>query len=161
MKLASHAMFTIEPYQQKDFPVLVSFVVSLQEHERQTVPALKPGAEIGAEYAASILKNVAENAGIILIARAAEQAVGFVSAWIDKDDDPLLQDNVRDHAYVSDIFVTTEWRAKGVGRALLDAIEMTMAAKGCRLIRVCAKATNQQALHFYQSYGFSSYEVIL
>jgi GNAT superfamily N-acetyltransferase len=43
-----------------------------------------------------------------------------------------LRDNARHHAYVSDIFVTDNWRRKGVARALLQAIENKMHERGCR-----------------------------
>jgi GNAT superfamily N-acetyltransferase len=154
------AMFKIEPYQPKDLPLVVSFVAAIQEHERTMVPELRSGEEIGKEYALSLLKSVAEKNGAIFMARSSDDIVGFVCSWVDQDEDPLLQDNMRNHAYVSDIFVTSEHRGKGVGRALLDAIEITMRDKGCQRIRVCAKASNREAVGFYDSNGYSRYEIV-
>jgi (aminoalkyl)phosphonate N-acetyltransferase len=151
---------TIIPYQTNDLVCLKRFVVAIQEHERVNVPELKTGKEIGASYADYLLKNIADNNGNILLAWHAGEPIGLICSWIDQDNDQLLQDGFRDHAYISDIYVTAEWRGKGVAQELIKFIEKRMYDKGCRRIRVCSKATNILAMSFYEAEGYRAYEVI-
>lgn len=154
-------MIRIERFDPADLPAVTEFVAAIQEHERAVAPDLKPGDEIGPGYAEMLLRAVADRNGLILLAREREGAVGFVCAWIDADDDPLLRDDARAHAYVSDLYVRDEWRRNGVGRMLLHAIEAAMRERGCRRIRICSKAGNLAALQCYAALGYEPYEVIL
>jgi ribosomal protein S18 acetylase RimI-like enzyme len=153
-------MIRIEAYQPSDFAALVAFVEAIQEHERELVPELKPGPEVGKRYAEMLTRVVAERDGCIIVARADAEAVGFACAWVDKDDDPLVRDNARIHAYVSDIFVDQNWRRQGMASLLMDEIEAKMRSRGCSRIRICSKAANQLAVACYTARGYQPYEII-
>ncbi|HEY9757320.1 MAG TPA: GNAT family N-acetyltransferase [Oculatellaceae cyanobacterium] len=157
----SKTQIVIDSFQPTDFEVIRGFVESLQEYERAQVPELKTGAEIGANYTKSLIEKIADRDGIILIAKIDSNAVGFVCAWIDEDDDPLLRDEARRHAYVSDIFVDDACRRRGVARLLLQSVETEMRQRGCERIRICTKATNLSAWKCYEANGYQPYEVIL
>jgi ribosomal protein S18 acetylase RimI-like enzyme len=146
-------------YQPDDFDAIARFVEAIQEHERQAVPELRPGPEIG-EYAQSLVDMVESRDGAIFLAKNDGDTVGFICAWIEEDDDQLLKDEFRRHAYISDMYVSRKWRRKGVARSLVSAIETIMRERGCRQIRVCAKATNSEAMTFYGSIGCRPYEVV-
>ena len=153
-------MITIDAYQPSDLAAVTRYVEAIQEHERADVPDLKPGSEIGADYARMLVRTAAEQNGRILMARAETGVVGFACAWVQDDDDPLLRDDARTHAYVSDIFVEESWRRRGVASRLLDALEVEMRSRGCRRIRVCSKAANHLALECYKKAGYQPYEII-
>lgn len=153
-------MFTIKPYHQSNFPLLAHFVSNLQDHERKREPDLRQGADIASDYARLLVERVAEDAGTIFFAWASEEALGFVCVWKDRDDDPLLQEMASSHAYISDLFVIEQWRGKGVAHALLVAAEEAMQTKGCVRVRVCAKASNSEAVRFYSDNGYSPYEIV-
>lgn len=159
----SDSRLVIAPFQQTDFEVIRGFVESIQEYERAKVQELKSGAEIGAEYTEKLVDAISDQhrQGIILIAKMDNNAIGFACAWIDEDDDQLLRDDARRHAYVSDVFVADAWRRKGVARLLLQAIETEMRQRGCERIRICTKASNLSALKCYEATGYRPYEVIL
>src|ERR1043166_441176 len=149
----------IAPYAPADLPLILGFVAAIQEHERALVPALRPGSEIAASYANMIVENAAEKDGIILLAKAAGEAVGFICAWVDSDDDPLVAEDARSHAYVSDIYVVPEWRRRGVARLMLEAVEARMRGRGCGRLRIAAKGGNAAALACYEAMGYRAYEV--
>ena len=77
----------IEPYRPQHFAAVVAFVAALQDYERADVPELKPGTEIGQSYTDLLMRTVAQRNGVMLMAMAAEQTVGFVCVWIDEEDD--------------------------------------------------------------------------
>jgi ribosomal protein S18 acetylase RimI-like enzyme len=153
-------MVRIDAFQPADFAAVVVFVEAIQEHERIHVPDLKSGTEIGMSYTNLLLRSVAERNGCMMIARGEGRAIGFVCAWVQEDDDPLVCDSARLHAYISDIFVDREWRRQGVASLLLDAVETAMRERGCSRIRVCSKAANQLAIACYETRGFRPYEIV-
>jgi ribosomal protein S18 acetylase RimI-like enzyme len=153
-------MFEIVRYSPSDHEDLIRFVEAIQEHERAAVPELKPGPEIGSLYARTLVRNVSNEDGCILMARARGQAIGFVCAWKEVDDDALLREEMRAHALISDIFVVEDWRQRGVAAGLLAAIEAAMLERGATQIRVCAKAANALATGCYNRAGYRPYEII-
>jgi len=153
-------MIRIEAFRPPDFGAVVAFVEAIQEHERKRVPELKPGPEIGKQYAEVLMRAVAERNGCMIMARADAGAVGFACGWIEQDDDPLIRDDTRIHAYVSDIFVDRGWRSQGIASLLMDELEAKMRSRGCSRIRVCAKAANQLAVACYTARGYRPYEIV-
>src|SRR5262249_30179117 len=91
---------------------------------------------------------------------AGGQNIGFVSAWKVMDNDALLREEMRAHAFISDIFVVEGWRGRGVAARLLAAIETAMLERGSTQIRVCAKAANRLAIDCYNRAGYRPYEII-
>ena len=154
-------MLRIEPYRPADLPLVAAFVAAIQEHERASVPGLKPGAEIAAAYTEMIERSIRDKTGVVLMARRGTETLGFAAAWIETDPDPCLEAAERRHAYVSDIYVVEAARRQRVGHRLLAALEAEMRGRGCRRIRICAKAANAGALACYEAAGYRPYEVIL
>lgn len=140
---------------------MIGFMDAIQEHERRMVPELKPGNEIGRFHTDRVLRKVALRHGVALMAKADGEAVGFASAWVDIDDDPLLKDEAQGQGYVSDIYVVPEWRRRGVARLLLGRLDEAMRERGCRRMAICSKAANFMAVQCYAAVGYRPYEVIL
>jgi ribosomal protein S18 acetylase RimI-like enzyme len=157
---APRAMFEIVRYEPADLADLIRFVEAIQEHERAGVPELRPGPEIGPPYAETLVHNVSNQNGCILMAKAGGRAIGFVCAWNEVDDDALLREDMRAHAFISDIFVIEGWRGRGVAAELLAAIEAAMLERGSTQIRVCSKAANSLAIGCYNRAGYRPYEII-
>src|SRR6266436_4185371 len=98
-------MIRIDAFQPSDFTAVVAFVEAIQEHERQQLLELKPGPEIGKQYAEMLMRAVAERNGCIIMARAEAGAVGFACAWTAGEEYPLFRDDERIPLYVPNIFV--------------------------------------------------------
>ena len=90
-----------------------------------------------------------------------KEPIGFACAWVDEDHDMLLDERFRRHARVSDVFVVAPWRRRGIGRLLLRAIEDDMRRRGCRQMRIMAKAGNLAAMKCYEAAGLRPYELTL
>jgi ribosomal protein S18 acetylase RimI-like enzyme len=160
MMAAPQAMFEIVRYRATDLEALIQFVEAIQEHERAAVPELKPGSEIGPLYAETLIRKVSNQDGCILMAKAGGRSIGFACTWKEVDDDALLREEMRAHAFISDIFVVEDWRRRGVAAGLLAAIEAAMLERGSTQIRVCAKAANSLAIDCYNRAGYQPYEII-
>jgi ribosomal protein S18 acetylase RimI-like enzyme len=153
-------MLTIDTFQLSELATLIAFVEAIQEHERTNVPDLKSGSEIGSDYAQLLIRTAAERNGCILMARTDTEIIGVGCALVEQDDDTLLRDDARTHAYISDIFVVDAWRRRGIAMRLLETLEVEMRSRGCHRIRICSKATNHFASECYKKAGYQPYEII-
>ncbi len=54
----------------------------------------------------------------------------------------------------SSIYLHHEWRARGLGRALMEALVPLCRAAGCRALIACITAENQASVAFHESLGF-------
>jgi ribosomal protein S18 acetylase RimI-like enzyme len=61
---------------------------------------------------------------------------------------------------VEDVVVAPEWRGKGIGCCLLEAIESWAHAKGLKRIQLLADATNTPALDFYRNSGWMTTQLV-
>jgi GNAT superfamily N-acetyltransferase len=61
---------------------------------------------------------------------------------------------------VEDVVVTSEWRGKGIGRCLLEAIDAWAQTKGLKRIQLLADTTNRPALEFYRNSGWMTTQLI-
>jgi len=150
----------IDPFKPADIIDVTAFVEAIQEHERATVAGLKPGSAIAEAYAHMLVRTAAARGGCVFLAKAGALAVGFVCAWPEEDADPLLEEDVRAHAYISDSYVKEDWRKKGIGARLLAAAESAMQKQGCERVRICVKASNDLAISSYRRAGYRPYEII-
>ncbi len=158
--MSSSGQITIEDYRPEHFQAIQSFVEIIQDTESGLVPGLKSGAEIKKWYAQDLIDSIESKQGVILVALAEAEAIGFVCAWVENDD-KLVLDSVRKCAYISDVCVSSNWRGHGVARQLLDAIEKAMQKLGCQRIRLCAKRGNLAAIKCYEGQGYQTYETVL
>lgn len=60
---------------------------------------------------------------------------------------------------LENMFIAPQWRRRGAGKALVDALKQWMKAKGVDRIYVSAYAKNEDAIHFYDSCGFDLWEI--
>lgn len=60
-----------------------------------------------------------------------------------------------DHNHcISDLWVAPDYQGRGVGTALLRALEAEVAALGLLRVELETLATNTRAIHFYERHGF-------
>ena len=60
-------------------------------------------------------------------------------------------------AYIYAMYVTPEFRQRGVGRALLDAALARAAKLGLRQVSLSVVTANRAAVHLYESAGFETF----
>jgi ribosomal protein S18 acetylase RimI-like enzyme len=146
---------TIRPRTAEDRQALLGFIHALQEAERAMHESRLPGDEVAGLCYEKLLDRGAE----ILIAEIEGEPVGFVSGWLDEDDDPLQTAEWRRHGYVSDVFVAPEWRGRGIGQQLLRAMGDRLRDQGARRLRICALAANETAVDAFRRFGFAPFEI--
>jgi GNAT superfamily N-acetyltransferase len=61
---------------------------------------------------------------------------------------------------VEDVVVISDWRGKGIGRCLLEAMEAWAHTKGLKRIQLLADSTNARALEFYRNREWMTTQLI-
>ena len=83
--------------------------------------------------------------GIGFVAMDGEQACGLIGA--------LLEDSGR--AQLVSMWTAPEYRGRGVGRLLVDAVIGWAASRGLHTVRLMVVEQNRTGLRFYEGLGFS------
>jgi ribosomal protein S18 acetylase RimI-like enzyme len=82
-----------------------------------------------------------------LKAVSGEEMVGFIAVDL----------RTREHAaWIATVCVLPEQRRKGIGRALMEAVEQQIPFD---TIRLCVRATNTAAQLLYRQLGYHTYEI--
>lgn len=134
---------TIRPYERKDRKAVLSFIVALQEFERELGVDRKPGKAMSEFYLSYLQKEVKKKRGVILVAEHEGSPVGFGAVWIEHDDaaDAIMRSKTT-HAYIADVYVDENVRQKGTGTKLLNALDREAKKRGAREIRMHMLANN-------------------
>ena len=83
-----------------------------------------------------------------LVCECEGQVVGYACAHRWKERAAYSQ------TWESSIYLHHEWRARGLGRALMEALVPLCRAAGCRALIACITAENQASVAFHESLGF-------
>jgi GNAT superfamily N-acetyltransferase len=162
--LSTDNRFHIRSYASSDAPVLAAMFSEFQAYlaglDAQHVLVRELPATYGPAYLAKTLAEVEETGGVILVAEAASQLVGFVVAVEEKL--PAIQameTSVRRPGRVTELYVISSHRDHGVGGRLLAAAEDWFRVHGCDSVRIEVFAPNQGARRFYQRHGYTDWLV--
>jgi ribosomal protein S18 acetylase RimI-like enzyme len=108
----------------------------------------------------SILSLCQESAGRVFVAELDGSIVGLVCV-LARADSGNLTEQLREHAYVTDLVVLPGHRGAGIGRRLLRTAEEYAAGLGGSELTVDVLAANDPALRFYGEMGYRVAEVHL
>jgi len=152
----------IRPYQgEVDFPGLVAFIAMQYEHEReQQSDGRIHGGKMAPQYASELVEAIDKRRGCLLIAEVGEVPVGFIAAYVMSDPDPVLEERVREHAFVRDLFVLPNWRRMGVASRLIQATETHFRTLGVPRIRLAGAAKNEAMISLVVALNFSPYAAV-
>ncbi len=111
-------------------------------------------------YLAGMRRRVRRTRGQVLLAGAPGEAFGVI-AWGEENDPVFVAPPVRRRAQVFDLVVAEQARRRGVGAALLRAVETEAAARGLRRLAIGVLAGNDAAEAAYRRFGFRTYALEL
>jgi GNAT superfamily N-acetyltransferase len=125
-----------------DVPDIAAMIRALAEYER--LAHLCVGSEDELRDALFGARPAAE----VLLARAGAQAIGFALFF-----HTFSTFLARRGLWLEDLFVVTERRGEGVGRALLEAVAGIAVERGCGRFEWAVLDWNTPAIRFYESLG--------
>ncbi|ELY43465.1 GNAT family N-acetyltransferase [Natronorubrum sulfidifaciens] len=93
----------------------------------------------------------------LLVARVDGHLVGFASFTVEHG--TLDLDVTRGH--LSNIYVEPNYRGRGIGTALLEAVEDALADRGVEALALEVMADNEAARRFYARQGYDTHRVTM
>ena len=128
--------------QPSDVDAIRSLVTSLA-NERGAAPD-------GEVIASMIGECIDASSHMILVAQVDDRLAGYLAVhWISM---PMLPGR---EGYISDLIIGAEWRGKGIGSSLLEAVEKEAADRGCvRLMLNNRVGRESHQRDFYPKAGF-------
>jgi len=135
-------MLTIRPAIPADIPQILALIQALAEYEREPQAAVATHADLLRDGWGPTPRFRC------LMAHWDNESVGFALFFYNYS-------TLRGHAgvYLEDLFVRPEYRAKGIGKALLSAVAAIAVAEGCPRLEWAVLNWNQLAIDFYNSIG--------
>ncbi len=148
----------IREFLSQDKPVLISLMEDFNEYiqsiDDKNRTNYKPNAS---EYFTDkMIRLSKEKKGIILVASNQDKIVGFISGYIDEqDEDEKMETISAIPGVIGELFVLEEYRGHSIGKQLLNKMEEYLNSKGCTIIRFAVFSPNTSALKFYEHLGYS------
>ncbi|MFM2624512.1 GNAT family N-acetyltransferase [Vibrio owensii] len=120
-------------------------------HFRHAPHTFVPPSE---EDRAFLADALADEARLVLIAEEGQQALGFITATITQNETIsfLIKDPI---CRIGTIVVDENQKSKGVGRALMTAVEQWARESGATQVRLEVMEFNHNAQQFYDKLGFA------
>jgi GNAT superfamily N-acetyltransferase len=134
-------------------PALSACFAALQDHERELVPAAPSGAALVGAYVPFMVARTAQR-GRLFVAEVDGAVVGFDAAIIAHREEPDDLDPF--WVEMAEMSVLPDHRSRGVGLALLAAVESFAQQAQAPSLRVRVHALNAGAHRFYRRLGFVS-----
>jgi GNAT superfamily N-acetyltransferase len=101
-------------------------------------------------------QRASENGGAVLVAEIDGAVIGHLVLTFERMG-PFVREELRDYAYVADLFVREAHRGRGVGRALIGEAERRATARGMKRILLGVLHGNTGAERSYRRQGFTDY----
>jgi ribosomal protein S18 acetylase RimI-like enzyme len=156
------ANFTIRAAKLEDRPVLVTLMELLQDAERELHLSRVLGSEISGAHLMYVEELVREQNGQIYVAESEEGILGFIVCFVEKLDegDMHVVESEREYGYISDLYVVSTMRKRGVAAALMQASERHFLNLDLKVVRVGLLCSNEPAAKFYRKAGYQPYEIL-
>lgn len=150
-------MMLIRRMEQKDFGAVHRLMEQLHGLHVQNRPDVYRDADPLSENEFSTL--VEDTGKIGLVAELDGAVAGFCDAVMKQPQDPLLQPVKT--AYLDDICVDEACRHRGVGKALMQAMEKAAREEGAETLSLTVWSFNRNAAVFYGAMGMSPRNIVM
>lgn len=144
----------IEPATDDDLPTLVSNWIDLAREQEGYGSHIRPEANREAIRNVLLAHTFDDD---LLVARIDGEIVGFASFSLESG----LFDLDVTRGLLSNLYVSPGRRDRGIGTALLEAVEDRLRAEGADVLSLEAMADNADARRFYRANGYEETRVTL
>ena len=133
-----------QPEQKRDAAMDAIKVVDMQREDLDDVVHIEREAFTDPWDEENFVADIENEHVIVLSARSGADCVGYLSCIA-----------LDDYGYVANVAVDSEYRSKGVGRALMDELRIRLKKRDIHDIVLDVRVSNSRAILFYEKYGFS------
>ena len=155
----------VRPARSGDAAGLAQALIDLAEQYVRLDPERFRVPEVDLARAEAELREPVPADRIWLVAELDGQAVGEVQAFVeepleDAESQAQLDVGLR-RVYVNYLAVQARFRSQGIGRRLLEAVELWARDRGAELLVTDTNLRSERAVRFYEQQGFTQQSVIL
>lgn len=146
----------IREYKPEDRPVLEECILELQGNEYELRPHtwVNPTPDMAREYLDYTLKSVlALPDAKIFIGELEGVTAGWIVVTMATEDGPDIA--LKRYGYIPELAVLSQYRGKGIGRALMDKAEEFVRSQGGEFIKLEVSKGND-AEEFYSKIGYKT-----
>lgn len=143
-----------------DEAAILSFIDALQVHEAGFEANRRLDSDFAAQHWAVLRARVAAKNGVVLIAEQEGAPAGWACAH-DDDGEVFMAQAERRHGFLTEIYVESAARGRGLGRALIAACEDWARGRGHALLMIGVLAGNARAIRAYEGAGYAPYNLAL
>jgi len=147
---------TIRPARPEDDGAFVEMFLAFNRYEEPITHDRRTDHAAAVETLDSARARVSRHHGRILTAEREGRVVGMLFMIFEMRD-VYVQEDLRRHAYITDLFVREEARKAGIATALIKEAERIAAENGVRRIAIGVLAGNEPAGRLYARLGFAPY----
>ena len=141
-----------------DLAALRACVIQLQDFEAALYERLPSGTEVVDNCIQHMFEQCEKCRGKIMVADVGGSVAGFVTVMCEvRSEEP--DDGELVYGLISDLAVLAEYRARGIGRQLLEAAEAYARSGNVKWLRIGVLAGNDVAQSIYDSLGFSPWYI--
>ncbi|HXA27579.1 MAG TPA: GNAT family N-acetyltransferase [Candidatus Angelobacter sp.] len=153
------APLTVRPYRLPDDAEALSRIFADSEEYHRAIDDLPPLIPpVGIDYARQRFATMKPDdpERCLLVAEVGGEVVGHVEAIMRRDEAAGFTGT-----YVDELAVSPSWRGRGVGTALMAAVEEWARGKGALSVALDHLHTNEGAHRLYERLGFRTRGVIM
>jgi GNAT superfamily N-acetyltransferase len=133
----------------------------LQNYEKTLSDDRALGFKVARDFFDYMLKECRDSNGEIYVAIEDSTVLGFVSVYIEREDDGdcHLLEEYKACGVIADLAVFEKYRNQGVAVALLEQAEHHCKTRKLNRVKISSLAQNHAAESLYRKFGFSDYEI--
>jgi ribosomal protein S18 acetylase RimI-like enzyme len=139
---------------RRDLPSLVSLWQEMMDFHRSYDARFRFSPNAPREVERHLLETLRSRAARILVAEAEQRIIGYIVGEAHARR-PIYP--VGTYGFISDICVSSAWRRRGVGSALVRALESWFAVQKVTSIELFAAALNPHSIAFWRAMGYDDY----
>lgn len=151
-----------QDFEEKHSSQIIKLFYDFQDHLTCLDPyqRLRTMPGVGEHALSKALKDVVKNEGLFYLAVDGEKVAGFVVVIVKRlTESDLLGMVPSDPARVTELYIDSPYRGKGIGSELMKKAEEYAKNKGCAVIKVEAFAPNDLARDFYKKLGYEPRDI--
>lgn len=151
-------MVTLEiiEYESKYNEIIKDLLVEIQEYivEIDREKFNKLTNEYREKYFDETMQEVKKYKGKIFLAKEENEIVGLVIGYIHNEEVDSYDFSAPKRGFIKDLVVSKNYRSKGIGKQLLNAMETYFKDIGCKGVLLNVFAYNENAMQLYIKNGY-------
>lgn len=139
---------------KEQYQLISKFMHELHQHEHEMFDKTADWSDIEQSYMRHIMTMQAESEGVCLVAYKEGVAAGFMFGYIEEQDDSRIEVYKGKELYVSDGYISREFRRMGIYRKLNEEMERIFIANGIQRITRYTQFNNVRMRQFLEEEGY-------